>query len=700
MKSIARLGSLHGGQSPYAAERASAMRGKLERGETIYLVGIGLSGHNTGAALVECSSEGGVRLLHNNEEERFRGIKHCAEFPEMALDVLGAQMARLGLGVKDVHAYLATWDYVTAASNLLRHVAEEAPASLSLLRASASPNFNVRHIVQSFLGPAKLGAKLGLGKAHPIIALRHHDNHAYFSYGVSPFAGSQAPVMILVADGFGDDGAISLYVARGNSVRRIGHNQNIFDSVGLFYSIISSTQGGWTTLSSEGRYMGAAAWGDNERETNPYYRPLRRIFKLDGAGRFYLNRALSNWHVKGELKPYKAALSDILGPAITPRQRWNPDLVLDVERIENSEVTRERADKAAAAQMVFEDVVFHVVEHLILATGSAKLVFTGGAALNCLLNMRLLERFGEPFYRRHFGRTGDGLRLWVPPTPGDAGATMGAAYNFALSNGATVGEPLRHAFYCGLPAAGDEILATLEGSPEIAYLPLGNINDPSRRKSVANLLARIVAEDGVVGLFQGVAETGPRALGHRSILANPCNPRTRELLNRKVKFREKVRPLAPMVTRRAAQQLFELSPGAADDDYNAYNYMVVTARARPLARRLVPAVVHLDGTVRLAIVREEIDPFVHSYLVALGERTGAEVSVNTSLNVAGPIAQTPAQAVNTLKRSGGLDGLFFVGAEGDVFLAWHNVSAPPKDEGVRLRRWLRAWEAECRVEVC
>lgn len=699
-KNLSRLGSLHGAESPFARERAASMRARLDRGEPVYLVGIGPSGHNSGAALVEASRDGGVRLLYNNEEERFRGVKHCAEFPELALDALGAQMARLGLGLEDIHAYVATWDYAQAGATLFRHMAEEVPASYSLFRTAASPNFNLRHITRAFLAPRQLGAKLGLRGAQPIISLRHHDNHAYFSYGASPFASGGEPVMILVADGFGDDGAVSLYVARDGKVRRVGGNRNIFDSVGLFYTLISSTQGGWSTLSSEGRYMGAAAWGDGDRRTNPYYAPLRRIFKLGAEGSFYLNRALANWQVKGEIGPYKSALSDILGPAIPAGRRWNPDAVLDVERIEHSPVTQERADKAAATQLIFEDVIFHVVEHLILATGSHKLVFTGGTALNCVANMHMLERFDETFYQSRLGLKGTRLRLWVPPTPGDAGATMGAAYHFAAKSGGSFGEPLRHAFYCGSPAGAAEIREALDGGSEIGYVPIGNVSGRAERELIADLVAHIVSEDGVVGIFQGAAETGPRALGHRSILANPRNPRTRELLNSKVKFREKVRPLAPMVTYRAARRLFELSPGAAEDDYNAYNYMVLTVRARPSAHALIPAVIHKDGTSRISIIREETDPFVHSYLEAMGRRIGAEVSVNTSLNVGGPIAQTPAQALHTLKKSGGMDALLLIGREGEAFLAWHHVSAPPKDEGRRLRRWLRAWKEEYQVEVC
>ena len=128
-----------------------------------------------------------------------------------------------------------------------------------------------------------------------------------------------------------------------------------------------------------------------------------------------------------------------------------------------------------------------------------------------------------------------------------------------------------------------QIRAALVAAPDIGWVHIGNVSTARGRAAVADLMAYMTAQDGIVALFQGAAETGPRALGHRSILANPCNPRTREVLNARVKYREAIRPLAPMMTREAAEQWFELSEGASDADYNAYNYMVLTAPAKPEA---------------------------------------------------------------------------------------------------------------------
>jgi carbamoyltransferase len=372
---------------------------------------------------------------------------------------------------------------------------------------------------------------------------------------------------------------------------------------------------------------------------------------------------------------------------------WNPDAVLRVEDVEHSATTRDRVDIAAATQLVFEDGLFHIVDHLIRTTHSDRLVLTGGTALNCVANMRLLERFNLDWYRRNLGWS-TYLRIWVPPTPGDAGAGMGAAYNFALQAGARPGEVMQHAFYCGQAPTAAEIHSALGETDGIAWTSLGNISDRETFDAVADFAAYVVVRDGILGFFQGVAETGPRALGHRSVIANPCNPLTLGNINRLVKFREPIRPLAPLVTLEAAQQFFSLSPGAEEDNYNAYNYMVLTVAARPEAYAVIPAVIHKDGTARIQIVRPETDPFTHAFLKAMGRHAGAEVAVNTSLNVGSPIVQTPAQALEVLKRAKALTGILMIGSEGDAFLAWHDVNEPPKDGGKQVLGWLEEWKDE------
>jgi carbamoyltransferase len=687
---------MHRAESRAAAQRRQALADALSRGETVYLAGIGMGGfHNSGVALVEVSAEAGPRIVCNNEEERFSGRKHANHFPDAALAALKDIMAGRGIGPERILAWLGTFDYPLFAATGIRAMLEEFPAGLKLLRQDTTAGFDPAKFKAGFSTPEKLAQLFGLGDPVPVIGMPHHDNHAYFSYLVSPFARESRPTMVVVVDGAGDCASISTYLGRGGALERVGHNGSLFDSLGHFYSVISSTQGGWTILSSEGRYMGAAAYGDMNRASNPYYVELRNIFRLAPGGEVRLNRALANWHCDDMLRnPYTPELVEILGPPLAPEQMWNPDAVLRVEDIQHRPHSQERLDKAAATQMVFEDALIHIVDGFIRATGSDHLVLTGGAALNAVANMRVLERFDEDYYARTFGDARR-LHLWVPPVPGDAGVALGAAYAFAASAGAGIAAPLRHAFYCGRGATSGDILDALRRADDLDWMIVGETGDARGIAQIADLMASMTARDGIVGLVQGPAETGPRALGHRSILANACNPRTRELINERVKHREPIRPLAPMMTLDAARDLFELSDGAADDHYNAYNYMVLTVPATPRARRLVPAVVHADGTARLQIVRADTDPLTYAYLKALGRRLSVEVAVNTSFNVGAPIAQTPDQALETVRRANALDGVFLCAEDGPVVVAW--ARHPKLGEGGRIRRLIAAWRREAKV---
>ncbi|WP_291855316.1 carbamoyltransferase C-terminal domain-containing protein [Bradyrhizobium sp.] len=684
---MARAG-FHRLDSEFARWTVDSIRLRLQRGETVYVVGFAAPGtHNTGVALIEITQAGGPRIVVNNEEERFSGEKHTTEYPRRSIDATVETLRGLGRDIGDIAAVVTTWDYPVLFATIVRTLLEEAPQSLGMLLQPVTPAIDRRRLDQMRRTPRLLARQLGLSENVPLICMPHHDNHAWFSFAASPFADGAEPVAIAVLDGTGDQGSVSLYVARDGEMRQLYCNDSVFDSLGAFYSVISSTQGGWTWLSSEGRYMGAAAWGDMNRATNPYYPRLRQVLHFGAEGEIRLNRAMGNWCSNPYDKPYHAALIEILGEPLTPAQLWNPDAVLRVEDIHHRPDTRDRLDKAAATQLVFEDALIHIVDHLLRVTAANRLVLTGGVALNALANMRLLEHFDEAWFSAAQQRKAR-LHLWVPPVPGDPGVPIGAAWLLAHMAGAPRGAPLTHAFYCGTPPVAADIAAAVEAD-DIASRSIGEVSTPDGRDAIADLMAYMVAQNGVIALYQGAAETGPRALGHRSILANPCNPEARAQLNERVKYREAIRPLAPMATLEAARQYFQLQPGASDANYNAYNYMVLTAHSKPGARDKIPAVIHADGTGRIQIVRADDDPLTHAYLKALGRRIGVEMSVNTSFNVAGPIAQTPQQAIDTLRRSKGLDVVIMVAADGAVTAAWHGGV---RDSG-RFSGWYAAWKA-------
>jgi carbamoyltransferase len=683
---MARKG-MHRLGSTLASQTLKSIEARLQAGETVYIAGLACPGtHNTGVALIEVSRERGPRIIVNNEEERFSGVKHSTQHPRNALREMRETLRQMGRDIGDIAAFVTTWDYPGMFALLIRTAFEEAPGSFKLLQAPVSPAINLRQMDQVRRMSRILRREFDLAEQVPLICLPHHDNHAWFSFAASPFADDGEPVAIAVLDGTGDAGSVSLYVVTDGAMHRLYCNDSLFDSLGAFYSIISSTQGGWTWLSSEGRYMGAAAWGDMDRATNPYYLRLKNVLQLGPNGTVKLNRAMANWYRDPRDHPYKAPLIEILGEPLRADQLWNPDAMLRVEDINHRPDTKDRLDKAAATQLVFEDAMIHVVDHLLRTTGANRLVLTGGVALNAVGNMRLLEHFDEAWFARSQQRKAR-LHLWVPPVPGDPGVTIGAAWLFAHLAGAPRGAPMTHAFYCGTPPSRDDIAAAI-ADDDIASQRIGTISTPEGRDAIADLMAFMVAQGGVIAIYQGAAETGPRALGHRSILANPCDPLVRERLNERVKYREAIRPLAPMATLEAAREYFELLEGASDSNFNAYNYMVLTARSKPNAREKIPAVIHADGTGRIQIVRAEDDPLTYAYLKALGRHIGVEMSVNTSFNVAGPIAQTPRQAIDTLRRSKGLDVVVLVASDGEVFAAWHGGE---RDSG-RFTGWLADWK--------
>lgn len=259
--------------SDFANQRIASIRERLNGGETVYLAGIAAPGtHNTGVALVEVTKANGPRLIVNNEEERFSGNKHTTEYPRQSLDAMAATLRGMGRDVGDIAAFVTTWDYPAFFATLVRSVLEEAPASLKLLGVSSFAGIDRRRMDQMRRLPRIIARQFGFDAPVPLICMPHHDNHAWFSFAASPFADDKEPVAIAVLDGTGDRGSVSLYVAEHGAMRPLYCNDSVFNSLGAFYSVISSTQGGWTLLSSEGRYMGAAAWGDMNRATNPSIR--------------------------------------------------------------------------------------------------------------------------------------------------------------------------------------------------------------------------------------------------------------------------------------------------------------------------------------------------------------------------------------------------------------------------------------------
>jgi len=677
-----------------AARLGQRFATRLAAGETLYLLGFLATAHDSGVALISVSEAAGISVLANCEEERFSGLKHYAGYPAAAVSEVVQLMRCRGVSPQDLFGCFYAFDTVQEEQGGMRMVlANTKVVRNQRLRmytdiAGPSPDLGAEEQQQVRKNlfshsPAMVAAlrrlRADLGRPDlPCVQMLHHENHAYAAYGSSPFAEGSArgrKTLVVCVDGGGDLASTSLFEADATGLRLVRRQLRV-NSLGTFFLLCGMLLGGWTALNdqadarSDNRYMGVAGYGNGDRLTNPYYKRLRQMFHFAADGEVFLNSAMAENAFAG--------LEAVTGPFVF----WLGDR-RDIRTSEAvaAEMSCERVDVAAAVQMTFEDALCHIVGDFVQKTGAEQVVLCGSAGLNDVANMRLLDHFGPGYYRATFGREGR-LRLWIPPFSADQGTVIGAPYQFAMLHGGRPQGRLPTPFLCGLAPTRSEIEAALAEDPDIVVEPCGDIGEAGARAELADWMAFVVGQGAVIGLFQGEAETGPRALGHRSILSNPCNPATLEVLNSRVKLREKIRPLAPMVTPEEAGLWFELSPGAAAADYDAYSYMVLTAQAKPEARQRIPAVVHHDGTSRLQIVRRENNPLVYDYLKALKRHIGVEVSVNTSLNVGTPIVQTPSQALTVFRRSKGIDAIFFVADDGAAFMAYAKPGVQARDSDI------------------
>jgi carbamoyltransferase len=290
--------------------------------------------------------------------------------------------------------------------------------------------------------------------------------------------------------------------------------------------------------------------------------------------------------------------------------------LLGPPRAPHESVSERHRDIAATLQAVTEDILV-ALARACRDDGARHLCLAGGVAQNCVANTKILQRAGFS-------------GLFIQPAPGDSGAAMGAALWASHQVLGQARSPARHQTCLGPEFGEAEMLAALQAS-RVAFRRLP---EAERCRQVAAL----IAQDFIIGWFQGRMEFGPRALGARSILANPRNPHMQDILNARVKFREEFRPFAPAVTAEAAPRYFDLAGES--------RFMLLTPQVMPDRAAEIPAVTHVDGTARVQTVSRADNPLFHQLITAFGEISGTPILVNTSFNVRGePIVCTPEDAV-------------------------------------------------------
>jgi carbamoyltransferase len=559
------------------------------------ILGISAHYHDSAAALVV----DGVPVCAV-QEERLSRRKNDAAFPvgaiEWCLEHAGLETSDLDAVVFYERSMLKFDRVLTSALRSFPHSWRSFPHAI---KNTLGEKVWVRGIIASHLGVPR----------DRILFTDHHASHAAAAFLTAP----TRRAAILTADGVGEWATLTA----GTGERRTGGGSAIAlrreirfpHSLGLLYSTFTAYLG-FKVNEDEYKVMGLAAYG-RPTMLDQVQKTVRRL--TDGS--FALVPEYFEFQTTAAAS-YSSKFVDLFGPARGP---YDP---IDFDSPDG----RRFADCAASVQRVIEDILVDIASRLRRETGLSDLCFGGGVALNGVANARVLAEAGFD-------------RVFVPPAPGDAGCALGAAlYADRIYFGNPDCEVPDHPFW-GPSVDADHLARAAredgQAVEELDELPL------------LERIASALAADRIVGWMDGACEFGPRALGHRSILAAPHALAMRDRLNRDIKRREEFRPFAPVVTREAADRFFELPPGGA----RLARYMSGVFPVRPEWRVRLGAVTHIDGTARVQILERDMEPRLHALLELYGRRSGMPVLLNTSFNVAGePIVTQALEGYMTYRR--------------------------------------------------
>ncbi len=549
------------------------------------ILGVNYFYHDTSACIVKDGE-----LLVALEEERFTRKKHTWQFPHTAI----AQcLEGTGLEPGDVDHVAVSIDpgkdwhrKVAFGLTLGRRVVPF--AKHELWRA-----WNRQREFKDWFRKTWPGARRP--RLHRV---GHHLAHIAGSFYVSPYERAA----LLSMDGSGEWSTTWLGETDGNTFSCF--SESLFpDSLGSFYEAATEFCG-FQPNYDEGKTMGLAPYGDASR----FYPVMKELVKIDADGRVRIDHSFfefQNWGSRRCGARYHEAFG-------TPRR--------------GGKIEAHHQDVAAAAQRVLEERVLEMCRILERRSQADYLVISGGVALNSVMNGRILRetRFKD---------------LYVMPAAGDNGTSIGAAY-YAWNH--VLGERKRFWHrnpYVGFEYSNAEIEALLKDC-KLRYC---------RSDDVARDAARLLRDGKILGWFQGRMEIGPRALGNRSILADPTLPHMKDKLNAEVKHREAFRPFAPSCVTEARSEYFEITVEAP--------FMLKVCQVRPEMRERLPAITHVDGSGRLQTVSAEINPRYHALITEFGKLSGIPVVLNTSFNIMGePIVESPVQAIRCF-FSTGIDAL-------------------------------------------
>ncbi len=570
------------------------------------ILGISCFYHDSAAALLRDGE-----IVAAAQEERFSRRKHDMEFPRHAIAFC---LDRGGIRAEQLD-YVAFYDKpLLKFERILETYFAYAPRGMRSFLMAIPLWIREKAWIPELI-------KKELGYEGTVLFPEHHQSHAASAFFPSPFRDAA----IVTMDGVGEKTTSSYGIGEGNRISILAE-QHFPHSLGLLYSAFTYYTG-FKVNSGEYKVMGLAPYGE------PTYVPaiLDHLIDLKEDGSFRMNMEYFNYCAG--LTMTGAKFHELFGGP--PRK---PE----------GEMTQRDMDLARSIQDVTEEVMLRTVRHVRRKTGKKNLCLAGGVALNCVGNGRIL-------------REGPFEKLWIQPAAGDAGGALGAAlfvwYQYLGKPREADGAADRQrGSYLGPEFSREEIRAFLE-KHRLPYREVGFDDLPGEA-------AGLIAEEKVVGWFQGPMEFGPRALGGRSILGDARSPAMQKVMNLKIKFRESFRPFAPSVLAERSADYFELDCESP--------YMLLVANVVPEKRRAmtederglfgidklnvvrseIPAVTHIDYSARIQTVHRETNPLYHRLIAAVEGKTGCAVIVNTSFNVRGePIVCSPFDAYACFMRT-------------------------------------------------
>lgn len=552
------------------------------------------------------------QLIAAAEEERFTRVKHWAGCPVQAIDYC---LEEAGLSIADV-------DHIAVNRDPQAHLVDKA-----LFTFLKRPNWSaVRDRLRNAGKIRDIRAAISEAKGikpEVIRAQIHHVEHHLAHLGSAFYVSGYDEAAVASIDGFGD--FVSTMSARGKGTTLTVLQSILFPhSLGLFYLAVTQYLG-FPSYGDEYKVMGLAAYGEPE-----YLEAFRSIVRLKDKGRFELNLDFFLHHSAGVAMTWDGGT-----PAIDRVYSDELPALLGPARTKDEPVTQRHMNLASSLQALYEEAAFHVLNDLYDRTRLKSLCLAGGCALNSVANGKLSDR--TPFER-----------LYVPPVGGDAGGAIGAAYVLWHK---TMGQPRQFVLDradWGPGFSDRDIQAELDGRREELAAGGWQVRRCAGEEDLCRETAEMIAAGRIVGWFQGRMELGARALGQRSILADPRRHDMKDILNRRIKRRESFRPFAPSVLEEATGEYFDKAEPSP--------FMTMTYRVKPDKRGIIPAPTHVDGSGRVQTVQAAAQPLYARLLRAFQQRTGVPVLLNTSFNEQEPIVCTPRQALDCLLRTQ-MDGL-------------------------------------------